>query len=94
MKLRIESFSNSRNIKISFFLARIHFSMQFQDLLQLLVEARAESDDEEDGQSFVNDPYKRKLSDVEIVRISISFLLAGNLKVNLIIMHKIIETKK
>ena len=58
--------------------------MQFQDLLQLLVEARAESDDEEDGQSSVNDPYKRKLSDVEIVRTSISFLLAGNLKVNLI----------
>ena len=80
-------------MKISFSSARIHFSMQFQDLLQLLVEARAGSDDEEDGQSSVSDPYKRKLSDVEIVRISISFLLAGNLKVNLIIMHKIIEIK-
>ncbi len=52
--------------------------LQYPDLLQLLVDARADSDDEDEStESVVTDYSKKKLTDVEIVRTAISFLLAG-----------------
>ena len=52
------------------------FVYQRQDLLQLLIDARADSDDEEEDVKNLP-PSKRKLTDVEIERTSFSFLLAG-----------------
>ena len=70
------SFSLSFIVYHAFCIFTCIFFYQRQDLLQLLIDARADSDDEEDEVKNLP-PSKRKLTDVEIVRTSFSFLLAG-----------------
>ena len=48
-----------------------------------MIDARADSDDEDE---VMEDPYKKKLTDIEIVLTSISFLLAG--KMQAILQHQ------
>ena len=55
-------------------------SLQYQDLLQLLVDARADSDDED----APDDSSKKKLTYMEIVRSSVSFLLAGESEMSVV----------
>ena len=49
--------------------------LQYPDLLQLLKDAKADSDDEDE--SSATESYKRKLTIPEIVRVAMSMFLAG-----------------
>ena len=49
--------------------------LQYPDLLQLLVDARADSDDEDE--STESDIYAKKLNNVEVIKTSFAFLAAG-----------------
>ena len=64
------------------------FVSQHKDLLQLLIDARADSDEEA---VKTLPPSKRKLTDVEIVRTSFSFVLAGKHNVSVcVIMYTVL----
>ena len=52
--------------------------LQYPDLLQLLMDARADSDDEDEStETVATDVYAKKLTDTEIIRTAFSFIIAG-----------------
>ena len=50
--------------------------LQYQDLLQILVDAKADSDDET-AEEIVKDPYRNRLTNTEVVKTSLEFIIAG-----------------
>ncbi len=51
---------------------------QHPDIFQLLLDARADSDDEDEStESGVTDIYAKKLTNMEVIRTSTAFIAAG-----------------
>ena len=52
--------------------------IQYPDLLQLLIDARADSDDEDEStESVFTDIYAKKLTNLEVIETSTAFIAAG-----------------